>query len=94
MKSYVAKYDSCGNLIWVTYAEGDGTNDYSNGMAIRESGGYLFIVGEFENSITFVNGIGDFGFGTGTETAILPGKNGYIARIKIENGKVDYVDAV
>ncbi|NOQ75330.1 MAG: T9SS type A sorting domain-containing protein [Crocinitomix sp.] len=94
IKSYVAKYNNCGDLMWVTYAEGDGTHDYANEIVIRESGGFLYIVGEFENTITFVNGIGDFGYGTGTETAARPGKNGYVARMNIENGKVDFIDPV
>jgi len=93
-KSYVAKYDNCANLMWVAYATGNGADDYSYDMAIRESGDYLFIVGEFENQITFNHGIGDFGFGAGAVTTTRAGKNGYIARLNMTTGKVDYVDAV
>jgi len=94
LKSYVAKYDNCANLMWVAYATGNGADDYSYDMAIRESGDYLFIVGEFENQIVFNHGIGDFGFGVGAVTTTRAGKNGYIARLNMTNGKVDYVDAV
>lgn len=94
IKSYVAKYDNCANLMWVAYATGNGADDYSNGIVVRESGDYLFIVGEFENQITFNHGIGDFGFGPGAITTTRAGKNGYIARLNMTTGKVDYVDAV
>lgn len=94
IKSYVAKYDNCANLMWVAYAEGNGADDYSNDIVVHESGDYLFIVGEFENQITFNHGIGDFGFGAGSVTTARAGKNGYIARLSMTTGKVDYVDAV
>ena len=94
MKSYVAKYDNCANLLWVAYASGSGTNDYANDLVLYEPGDYLFIVGEFENQINFNHGAGDFGFGPGVISETRAGKNGYIARLRMSTGEVDYIDAV
>ena len=94
IKSYLAKYDNCGNLLWVTYSEGNPNDDYAHGIALHEIGNNLYIVGEFTNQITFRNGLGDFGFGSGTATRIRSGKNGYVAKVDKNNGKVMYIDAV
>ena len=94
IKSYLAKYDNCGNLLWVTYSEGNANDDYAHGIALHEIGNNLYIVGEFTDQITFRNGLGDFGFGSGTATRIRAGKNGYVAKVDKNNGKVMYIDAV
>lgn len=94
IKSYLAKYDNCGNLLWVTYSEGNANDDYAHGVALHEIGNNLYIVGEFTDQITFRNGLGDFGFGSGTATRIRSGKNGYVAKVDKNNGKVMYIDAV
>ncbi|MCC7454869.1 MAG: T9SS type A sorting domain-containing protein, partial [Crocinitomix sp.] len=94
IKSYLAKYDNCGNLLWVTYSEGNPNDDYAHGVALHEIGNNLYIVGEFTDQITFRNGLGDFGFGSGTATRIRAGKNGYVAKVDKNNGKVMYIDAV
>ncbi len=94
IKSYLAKYDNCGNLLWVTYSEGHANDDYAYGIALDEMGNNLYIVGEFINQITFRNGLGDFGFGSGTATRIQSGMNGYVAKVDKNNGKVMYIDAV
>ncbi|MCC7454867.1 MAG: T9SS type A sorting domain-containing protein, partial [Crocinitomix sp.] len=94
IKSYLAKYDNCGNLLWVTYSEGHTNEDYAHGIALDEMGNNLYIVGEFTDQITFRNGLGDFGFGSGTATRIRAGKNGYVAKVDKNNGKVMYIDAV
>jgi hypothetical protein len=94
IKSYLAKYDNCGNLLWVTYSEGNSNDDFAHGIALHEIGNNLYIVGEFINQITFRNGLGDFGFGSGTATRIRSGTNGYVAKVDKNNGKVMYIDAV
>jgi hypothetical protein len=94
IKSYLAKYDNCGNLLWVTYSEGNSNDDYAHGIALHEIGNNLYIVGEFTNQITFRNGLGDFGFGSGTVTRTMSGMNGYVAKVDKNNGKVMYIDAV
>jgi len=51
---FVAKYDSAGNVIWLTGAVGASTNGFANGQAIAtDSFGNTYTTGQFNGSVAF-----------------------------------------
>ncbi len=96
LKSYVAKYDNCGSLLWVAYAI-DGSpidSDYGTGITLDETNGFVYAVGTFKERITYKSGEGDFGAGAPTISKILAGEHGYVVRLNMSDGAIGYIDEV
>lgn len=97
-KSYLVKYDNCGNLMWVAYANGSlaPDSDFANSVTLDELNGYVYVGGNFYNEINFNSGVGDFGIGPFPSAGLSVGTytKGYVARFNIDNGMLDFIDTV
>ena len=96
VKTFISKYDNCGNLMWVAHTKyvSPGDDNYGTGIVLNESSQRVYVVGNFNNTVQFYGGIGDFG-GGGIFTAVsAPGNRGYVACLDMDDGSIKSVDRV
>ncbi len=97
-KSYVAKYDNCGNLLWVAWSDDvDGIDtdwDKGIGITLDESNGLVYVAGNFQDEIHFNGGIGFDAGAPSNATVAGPGEQGYVASFNMNDGAINYIDAV
>ena len=92
--TYVAKYDNCGNLLWVSHAVGTaGLQNEGKGIVVDEDRGYVYVVGDYINAIDFVGSFGAMGTGGTTSGSLaFAGNHGYVARLNMNDGAVDFLE--
>jgi len=88
--SYIAKYDACADLLWVTHSNESKWNRGSS-IALDEVSGHVYAIGnmdgaiEFENSICGGNLMGSF---TGVT------QQGYVLRMDMATGCPEFISAI
>ncbi len=87
--SYVAKYDACGDLIWVAHTKGSKDN-YSNSIALDENDEVVYIAGDYVSNVIFTTSSGC----VSTQINAPGSSTGYVAAFKMANGCVISVDPV
>lgn len=86
--SFVAKYDACGNLIWVANST-DFTGCTGIGITLDENSGMVYITGNFDQIMRFSSAASYNGLCTvpNTLTILTPGSNrGYVAQFDMVTG--------
>src|SRR5690606_27601368 len=100
--AYVAKYDDCGNLLWVAKADATAIagSSYSFSIALDETGGAgnekVYITGFFEHELKFNSSTGSSGVNNPLSfiSVLGSGRQGYVARFQASDGKIEYLDVV
>ncbi len=90
-RSYVVKYDNCGDLEWVAWSNNnDGTYiDYGASITFDDINGLVYVAGNFKEGISFMGGDG-----VATPVLMAPGSNGYVACFDAGSGAVNYIDDI
>ncbi len=98
VKSYVAKYDNCGNLLWVAWSDdiADIYTDSDRGISITldETNGRVYVAGNFQDEIHFNGGIGVDAGPPSSATIVGLGEQGYVACFNMNDGVINYIEAV
>ena len=96
-KSYVAKYDNCGNLMWVAYSDNVIVSDDNKGASIvlDENNQLVYVAGNFNNMIHYNGAVGDFGAGSPSDlTTTGVGQQAYVACFNMGDGDIQHINTV
>ena len=100
--AFIAKYDKCGSLLWVSQEEGLGAMETSEGVGIvlDELNGHVYVAGNFSQQMRLfdaqvnpVLGVSPCAGSAGTPL-IGMGSSGFVARLSMDYGCVDLLGAV
>lgn len=85
---YVAKYSSCGRLLWAAQTNTTGLD--SRGITVDETNGWVYVCGNFGAPLlgNFGSGVSPDGESCGLGIGILPGPTSYVARYNMSDGCV------
>ena len=93
--SFVAKYDKCGNLLWINNSKflANGFWNYGKDLVLGQGEEYLYLAGNFKNEIAFY---GPYGGSVPASTVATGanGEQGYVLRMSTNNGQMHYIDPV